>query len=299
MKHDRLYVLKVVLSFDKKIWRRIEILDSQTLDQLHEVIFDAFDRFDPHLYSFYLTRPGSKARRRFVEAKEYTHPSMIEEHLGFSQKKLYDASKTPVSALKLEETSRFEYIFDFGDEWTHEITIEKIQDLFPKKTYPIISEKKGASPPQYPDFAEDDELGDEEAERDDSVAGNSILLVGFRRYLEAKNISDKTINKHTSNVDFFVNVFLQYYEPLEAREGVGQIGSFLGDWFVRKAMWATVTSIKENITSLKHFYIFLLQEKEIEKDELVEMKREIKECKDDWFAALKKFDNLAFELDDI
>ncbi len=34
----------VVTLRDKKIWRRIAIRGNQTLDDLHETIFDAFDR---------------------------------------------------------------------------------------------------------------------------------------------------------------------------------------------------------------------------------------------------------------
>ena len=58
----------------KKVWRRIEILGHQSLDQLHETIFTAFDRYDQHMYSFYLTKQGSKSRKRFSEAPEFTHP---------------------------------------------------------------------------------------------------------------------------------------------------------------------------------------------------------------------------------
>ena len=299
MKPDKLYTLKVALSDDNNIWRRIEILGNQSLDQLHEAIFEAFDRFDPHLYSFYLTRSGSKSMRRFAEAEEFTHPAAIEEDIGFSRKKLHDASKIPLASLGLEEKDRFEYLFDFGDEWIHEITIEKILDLFPEKEYPVISERKGGSPPQYPDFDEDDECEYEEAEKDAFIVKNSIVLAGFRKYLEAKNLSDKTINKHTSNIDFYINEFLLYYEPIEPKEGIRQIGFFLGYWFIRKAMWASVTSIRENITSLKHFYTFLLLERKIKQHELDEMKREIKECKDDWLKTLKQFDDPDIGIDDI
>ncbi len=155
MARIQLYVFKVSLSYSKRIWRRIEILGDQTLDQLHEIIFDAFDRYDPHMYSFYLTTSRSKSRKRFVEAPEFTHPLAIEEYYGFGDKKLYDASKTKISDLPLIEKSKFEYLFDFGDEWLHEITLEKILDIFPKKNYPVIIKKSGESPEQYPDFDED------------------------------------------------------------------------------------------------------------------------------------------------
>jgi len=159
MAQQQLFILKVALSHAKRTWRRIEILGDQSLDQLHETIFDAFDRYDPHLYSFYMTKPGSKSRRRFNEAPEYTHPSSIEDDFGWGGKKLNDATQTKISDLKLKAKTKFEYLFDFGDNWLHEITIEKILDIFPEKNYPIITVSNGESPQQYPEY--DDDGGEE------------------------------------------------------------------------------------------------------------------------------------------
>jgi Plasmid pRiA4b ORF-3-like protein len=158
MSKSQLYVFKVSLSYSKKIWRRIEILGHQSLDQLHEIIFDAFDRYDQHMYSFYLTKQGSKSRNRFFDAPEFTHPFALEENFGFADKQIQDASKTKISDLPIKEKSKFEYLFDFGDEWLHVITLEKILDIFPNQKYPIVSKKVGDSPDQCPDFEDDDDF---------------------------------------------------------------------------------------------------------------------------------------------
>ncbi len=263
------------------------------------MIFEAFDRFDPHVYSFYLTAPGSKARNRFIHAEEYTHPAAIEDSLGFSQKKMHDASQTEISALGLKAKDKFEYLFDFGDEWLHEITVEKILDLFPKKDYPLISKTNGESPPQYPEYDEEDSSLYNETDVDTMRRENSMILDVFRSYLESRNLSEKTVNKHCSNVEFYINEFLLYEELLGPGDGVREVGSFLGDWFIRKAMWASVTSIKENITSLKHFYTFLSLLGEIEEHELAEMKKLIKESKADWIETLQKYDDPNVSMDDI
>lgn len=157
MTKERLYILKVALSHSKRIWRRIEITGNQSLDQLHEAIFSAFDRYDPHMYSFYLTKPGSKARDRFANAPEYTHPYAVEEDSDWGHKKLHDASITNISNLNLRVKDTFEYLFDFGDEWLHEITVERVLDIFPKGDYPKIKERKGESPPQYPEYDDEEE----------------------------------------------------------------------------------------------------------------------------------------------
>ena len=72
-----------------------------------------------------------------------------------------NASKTKIASLKLKPKQLFFYLFDFGDEWWHEITVESIDAPAEKGKYPRIVDSRGESPPQYPD-CEDDEDHDED-----------------------------------------------------------------------------------------------------------------------------------------
>ena len=300
MTKNQLYILKVALSHDKRTWRRIEILGGQSLDQLHETIFQAFDRFDQHMYSFYLTKPGSKARNRFSEAPEYTHPFVVEDASVWVDKKPHDASKTKISSLNLQVKGKFEYLFDFGDEWLHEITVEEILDLYPKGEYPRITEKKGESPLQYQDDEDDeDEHEDFEEECYKIRKINEKVLLQFNNYLASKKLSPKTIEKHIANIEFYINYYLLYEEPLQPPEGVKHINDFLGSWFIRKAMWASVTSVKEYIACFKHFYTFLHAIGQITAEDLTEMKKEIKECKSEWMETVKRYDDPDIDLEDV
>jgi site-specific recombinase XerD len=128
---------------------------------------------------------------------------------------------------------------------------------------------------------------------------NTFILARFQTYLNDKKLSKSTINKHVENIDFFINDYLLRYEPTPAKEGSSHIGFFLGNWFIRKAMWASVTSIKENITSMKKFYQFMYENGEIEKYDIVELKEEIKNCKEEWFENIRMYDNPNIDLDDI
>ncbi|MGB3225288.1 MAG: hypothetical protein WBB23_21030 [Desulforhopalus sp.] len=128
---------------------------------------------------------------------------------------------------------------------------------------------------------------------------NSIILERFESYLGDKKLSKSTIDKHVGNIEFFTNDFLLYYEPIAAKDGSSQVGCFLGDWFIRKAMWASVTSIRENITSIKKFYQFMLEIGEIDNDEFAELKEEIKECKDDWIEKVRMYDNPEIDIEEI
>lgn len=148
------FVFKVALADRKSVWRRIAVRGNQTLDDLHGAIYDAFDRDDEHLYSFYFPKPGSKGRARIREAQEYTCGYAAEGPFGDeSDAKTTDAKLT---SLGLTPRRKFYYLFDFGDEWWHEITVEQTDAPAEKGKYPRIVEMKGASPPQYPDPDEDD-----------------------------------------------------------------------------------------------------------------------------------------------
>ena len=81
---------------------------------------------------------------------------------------------------------------------------------------------------------------------------NVELLNGFEKWLREKGLSKKTIKKHVSNTDFYINECLCSEDPPQmAAEGVSGINYFLGYWFIRKAMWAGPTSIRENAGSLE------------------------------------------------
>jgi integrase-like protein len=49
---------------------------------------------------------------------------------------------------------------------------------------------------------------------------NRKFINGFRQYLAAKKLSQNTIDKHVGHIDFYINEFLLYEEPLRAADGV-------------------------------------------------------------------------------
>lgn len=149
------YIFKVALTGNKRIYRNIEILENQTLNVLHECIFDAFDRYDEHLYSFFLPQKATKSIRVIYDSPEYTHPMNIDEDFGF--KKRYNAAKTKINKLDLKEKQKLYYLFDFGDDWWHELTVLKIQSFNGSIDYPSITKKVGESPEQYPDYEDYEE----------------------------------------------------------------------------------------------------------------------------------------------
>ena len=124
---------------------------------------------------------------------------------------------------------------------------------------------------------------------------NKRLLNDFEVWLKSSGLSEKTINNHLSNIDIYVNEYLLYEDATEAKDGIHDIGMFLGYWFIRKAMWASQSSIKGNATSLKKFYTFMHEKSLIEEEELVFLKETVKEDMPEWLATLKRYDDPSIE----
>jgi site-specific recombinase XerD len=122
--------------------------------------------------------------------------------------------------------------------------------------------------------------------------------------LKRSGLGDKTINTHSENISFFINEYLAYKDISEndneitlcnAEDGIDLVGEFLGDWFVRKAMWSSESNIKSNITSIKKFYSFMQSLNLISKDDLQRLNREIKEDKGEWIDAVRRYDDLGID----
>jgi len=126
--------------------RMIEIRGDQTLEELHAIIFKAFDRYDEHLYEFQIGGKGPqdpKARRYGLSA--------YQDQISDDFKLTGDVKQTAIDALKLKQNQSFGYWFDFGDDWWHQINVVAIEDKTLKGRYPKITNRVGQSPPQYMD----------------------------------------------------------------------------------------------------------------------------------------------------
>lgn len=94
---------------------------------------------------------------------------------------------------------------------------------------------------------------------------NETFLNLFETDLFKSGLSEKTVYRHLRNVDFYINTFLLREGPFPMTDGPFHLGSFLGDFFIRKCMWSTPGNIKSTATSLKKFYKCMLDHKKIDK----------------------------------
>ena len=62
-----------------------------------------------------------------------------------------DARTTKLDDLDLKPDRVFGYWFDFGDDWYHQVQVDRIEKAIPTVTYPRVIKRVGKSPPQYRD----------------------------------------------------------------------------------------------------------------------------------------------------
>jgi len=132
--------------FPRKVTRKLELKDTQTLDDLHEaIIYKSLGWGDPHLYSFFMdNKPYSKNKE--MEYSCDTEPDLIEEERK--------SSNIPLKALNLKQNQKFLFLFDYGDDHRFEITVEGFGDIKKGTRYPVVLEEKGKAPNQYPRYGE-------------------------------------------------------------------------------------------------------------------------------------------------
>lgn len=153
MQGFRLYTLEVLivsgpvtekfLKRNPEISRTIKIQGDQTLEKLHHAVFDAFDRFDNHMYEFQFGKGPNDPK-----GKRYVLPEAFDAR---ERNVAGNVAETPIDSLDLKVGQAFGYWFDFGDDWWHQINVAAIDDEVPKGKYPKVVKRVGKSPPQYAD----------------------------------------------------------------------------------------------------------------------------------------------------
>ena len=120
---------------------------------------------------------------------------------------------------------------------------------------------------------------------------NAKLLADFEQWFSGKGLAEKTIRRHVENVEFYIDDFLLNEDAIPANEGASYISMFLGYWFIRKAMWASPSAIRENAASLKKFYTFMHEQGHIDADDLQDLKETIKEEMSEWVGTVERYDD--------
>ncbi len=114
------------------VYRKLKVPENMTFDRFHSAIQNTFGWHNAHLYEF------SESGYSSLFKIEIPSP----ENEGDS----FDSRKVKLKEIFKQEKQRFTYIYDFGDDWTHKIILEKIT---PEKiTRPYCIGGKGKCPPE-------------------------------------------------------------------------------------------------------------------------------------------------------
>lgn len=128
-----LYQLKVSLEGAKPpIWRRILVPGDFTLAQLHKIIQLCMGWTDSHLHEF------------LIDGTWYSSPEEGAE--DFDQPE--NEADFTLQGLDKEIAAGFAYLYDFGDDWAHRITVEKVRGPGPGKPRPVLLAGRRACPPE-------------------------------------------------------------------------------------------------------------------------------------------------------
>ncbi len=133
---ERVFQFKItLLDIQPAIWRRIQDKD-YTLDKLHERIQTAMGWTNSHLHDFK------------IEGKKYGDPLLLDEN--FEEFDYGDSTTTRLSDIlpRTGKRFRFEYQYDFGDCWRHEVLFEGCLRAERGQRYPHCLEGARACPPE-------------------------------------------------------------------------------------------------------------------------------------------------------
>lgn len=125
---NRIYQLKISIKGAKPpIWRRVLVEANISFYGLHMLIQEIFNWENYHMYQF----DGNFGN--------YSDEEFIDEEYGYNNKKNYPTENIRISQDLINEKDKVKYTYDFGDDWEHEIVLEKILDYDDNINYPICT----------------------------------------------------------------------------------------------------------------------------------------------------------------
>ena len=133
MAKNQVYQFKVTLrGIRPPIWRRFQVTDDLSFYQFHRVLQEVMGWYGGHLHLFDLN------------GFQITDAETLDE--GFIDGE--DERKARLKQHVRQEGQKFRYAYDFGDDWDHEVMLEKILPVEAGVVYPRCLKGKRACPPE-------------------------------------------------------------------------------------------------------------------------------------------------------
>jgi hypothetical protein len=143
VKFDHVFQFKVTLKGSKPpIWRRIVVPCDYTFWDLHVAIQDAMGWEDRHLHEFLISLPYLR-HKCVIGFPESDEPSE-----AYEQSLILPTWLIPIAQFFTLTNRRAVYIYDFGDNWEHQVVMEKILVRDKNVQYPLCTGGRRACPPE-------------------------------------------------------------------------------------------------------------------------------------------------------
>lgn len=132
MAYDRIIQLRIaLLAIEPPIWRRVQVPGMMTLPRVHRVFQVVMGWTDSHLHEFVV-----RGQRYGVMSRDGGPYHVIPER------------SIPLHEITFLALTGFEYRYDFGDGWQHEVRIEQELDRETGVYYPRCLAGARACPPE-------------------------------------------------------------------------------------------------------------------------------------------------------
>lgn len=117
-----------------EVWREVLVPESSSLAKLHAVFQRAMGWTNSHLYEFEING------QRFTDLETW-EPFDDDEEPG-------DTRVVRLRDLELEEHASFTYLYDFGDDWLHDVVVEEVLPTPKGERLPRCTAGARACPPE-------------------------------------------------------------------------------------------------------------------------------------------------------
>ena len=117
-----------IVGIAPQIWRRIVLSTDSSLHELHRIIQLLFEWYDYHLYEF------------TIENIRYQAPGPESEG--------EDSTRARLSKFHFSVGDEFNYSYDFGDDWCHQIEVENLVQKVDPGWLPHVVDGERRGPPE-------------------------------------------------------------------------------------------------------------------------------------------------------
>lgn len=130
----RIFVLRIQLRhIEPLVWRRVTVQETVKLKKLDRIIQESMGWTNSHLHAFH------------IEGKRYGAKKVDDWDLDAG---MLDEKRYAIRDVLGGAGFAFDYVYDFGDDWEHRITVESIGAATSLNNWPMCIAGENACPPE-------------------------------------------------------------------------------------------------------------------------------------------------------